>query len=260
MIKRHLKQAGFIAALFTCISMLNTAHAAVVSYTFLDGLSESHTLSYDDPTGAYTADLSAWATTGPGIDLDATIQAATAHEMTDGLGVCNNTEGDFATCLSGNKRPAIGNAGEYEWILVVLPEVSKIDSFTVYSDGNTKVDVTYFTGWINPVTESDLTGLTVADFSADRSLGGLGLTQYDVDNGQVRVPGPVDIDLATSPAFVGGGTGDVWGNAILIGASTSSGGVQVMLNSVTTTVPLPAGAWLFISAIGALAARRKLRA
>jgi len=245
-----------LGVLFACIIMQNSAQAMAVSYVFLDNLVQSETLEYKDTTDTYTAKVSAWATTGADIGFGPTIETAIAHEMTNGLGVCNNNEGGYDTCITKNNRPAIGNSGEYEWILVMLPEVSKIDSFTIFPDGDSKRHVTYFTGWLDPLAETDLTGLTVADFSADRSLGGLGLTQYNVDNGKDTTP--VTINLATTPAFIGGGTGDVWGNAILIGASIDQGGAQVVLNSISTTIPLPAGVWLFISAIGALAARRKL--
>jgi hypothetical protein len=252
---KGIKLANLAAVVLACIVMQSPAQATSVSFVFQTGQAEGETLVYKDVTNTYTSELSAWATTGPDLGFGATIETATAHEMTNGLGVCNQSEGTFATCLTKNNRPAIGNGGIYEWILVYLPSEMQLDTFTIFPDGNADRDVTFYTGLLG--SEPDLNGLTVADFSADTALGGLGLTQYNVNN--TKSIDLATIDIATT-LDINGGSGIVTGNVLLIGASITSGGDQIMLNGITTTVPLPASVWLFISAIGALVARRKLHA
>jgi hypothetical protein len=223
-----------------------SAHATNVSYTFLQGFSESTSFTYDADVFGYQAEVTFWADLGSGT-LE---EQALGHEWgTSGLGVCNSNEGDFATCISKKNRPAMDNGGEYEWILIQFDEVLRLDSFTVVPDGNQDRDITLFTGWLSDPLE--VANASYTDLVTARSPGGsgLGLTRYEFDASKGTSAATVDLQAIA-------GT-EVWGNSILIGASLTSGADRIFLKSVATRVPLPAGVWLFISAIGALAARRK---
>jgi hypothetical protein len=120
-------------------------------------------------------------------------------------------------------------------------------------------DVTYFTGWID--SAGDLAGTTYAELTAPETSGGLALRQFDVKNQKGSTASTVTLtDYSTDP------DPRVWGNAILIGASLDNGGKgkspkdTIVLNGMTTVVPVPAAVWLFVSALCTLLARRKIAA
>jgi hypothetical protein len=198
-----------------------------------------------DVSGAYTVSITSWSDNGF-VDLDSTLKQAEGVDLGDagvgtGLGVCDSTNGSTAQCLSNLNRRNIDNAGGYDWILIMLPEVMRIDTLTISPDGNRGRDVTYFTGWLDSAASID--GASYNELTAPVAAGGLNLTQYDVNYG--RGTADVDIDM-----YLNAGNGEVWGNAILIGASMINGGDRFAVSAMSTSVPIPASIVLFLSALG----------
>jgi hypothetical protein len=233
---------------YLAFAALAPANAATVSFTFLNGSSPSTSLNYMDSSNTYQATLTGWADT---LGTDTLNESAVMHEWSNsGLGVCSSGEGTINDCLTKKNRPPVDNGGDQEWILIYFSQVVNLTNFTIVPDGNEDRDVTFFTGWLS--NEYEVANKTYTQLVTDRSDGGLGLSEYNADYSKSTLAQTVDI------AAVAGG--EVWGNAILVGASRTSGGDRWMLEGLSTVVPLPAGVWLFASAIAALAGRRKLQA
>ena len=129
------------------------------------------------------------------------------------------------------------NAGDYDWLLILLPERMQLDSFVVDPDGNRKADVTYFTG----VIQGSVDGLSYAELSNLR-----GMTRFDVTNAKSNAQSTINF------ADENGGA-EVYANAILIGTSIENGGSRFSVNEMqVTAVPLPASMLMFFSGLGML--------
>jgi hypothetical protein len=76
------------------------------------------------------------------------------------------------------------------------------------------------------------------------------MTQYNVDFAKGTTGVTVDVTAQN-------GNTEVWGNAILIGGSLTSGADRFFLTGATTVVPVPAAVWLFASALAVLLGRRR---
>jgi hypothetical protein len=204
----------------------------------------------DQNGGTQTATVSTWADIGPDELETATLhQLATARNA--GLGSCNSLE---TQCLGKDNIRSISETNGKDWILVMFSEAVNLTDFTLAPDLGTKknpksqfIDATYFTGFLSG--SSDLLDASYADLT-----GILGLTSYTAD-GFGKVDAPVTINANT----VAGG--EVWGNAILIGGNTdaASGAERILLQGITTVVPVPPAIWLFLSALGALGLGRKAK-
>ena len=246
---RNILGAGILLALSVGIS--TPAYASTVSYTFTGGVEtnpgvDGNTFTYD--ISGNSVELSAWS------DLGLTSLAqATLHEQSLGLGICSSAEGSLNQCLGQNNRRGLDNAGEHEWILITFSEVVQLDSFIIAPEGNAGRDVTYYTGWL--ADSSELSGATYTDLITDRASGGLELMEYNLLSGKSTTAVTIDITA------VNGGT-EVWGNTLLIGASTLNGGDNFLLQGVTSTtaVPVPAAIWLLVSGLMSLGWFRKRQA
>jgi hypothetical protein len=194
--------------------------------------------------GSQLATVTAWAEVGAG-----TLEKALGHQLTDdlgqGLGVCNSLE---TNCLAKENVRGITESNGKDWILIMFSSTVNLSDFTVAPDTGSKDkaqfrDVTYYTGSLT--SSDDLLGKTYAELT-----GTLGLTENTVINGKSMANATVDINLEAG--------GEVWGNAILIGGTVGGAADRILLNGMTTVVPIPAAVWLFISGLGVLAGMRKV--
>ena len=161
--------------------------------------------------------------------------------------MCNQSETPLADCINKDNARSVDNAGGNDWLLLLFDTSVNLTDFTVSPDVGSKNkaqgrDVTYFTGTLSSASEID--GKTYDDL-----VNTLGLDRTDVNNGKSTVSALIDINAQA-------GT-EVWGNAILIGASAANGGDRIMLSSMTTTVPVPPAVWLFASALAFLGRCRR---
>jgi len=231
------------------------AQAAPVTYTFdftSGGTSDAsgHSWTYSDSTLTQNVQVTAWSDTDNG-----SLEVSIGHQMSDGLGVCNPSEGNLNRCINRENTRAIDNAGGNDWVLLLFSETMELSEFAVAPDvGNRNRprgrDVTYFAGWIN--SSDDVLGLNYDELVDPLASGGLNLRRFSINNGRDTTVASVDLSAAA-------GGEEVWGNAILIGPSLENGGDRFLLNSMTTVVPIPAAFWMFISALMVVVTRRSTR-
>ncbi|MGI9307833.1 MAG: hypothetical protein ACR2P6_01145 [Gammaproteobacteria bacterium] len=196
----------------------------------------------DPDLGPYTVSITSWSDEGF-VDLDSTLNAASGVELGNGLGVCNDSEGSSVAQCSGQAgRRNIDNRNGHDWVLIMLPEVMRIDTLTITPEGNRERDVTYFTGWLD-TDEQNLAGVSYNDLTGAIAGGGLNMTRYDAYYSRSTQPQIIDL-------YANAGNTEVWGNAVLLGASMLDDGERFRITSMSTSVPVPASAWLFLSALG----------
>ena len=241
-----------LVALFAAGSL----NAAPISYDFTAGGADSNpgvsgnTVSFLDSTLSHTVELTSWYAPANG-SLTTATGFVTGAPNVEGFGVCNSTEGTFAACTAnGGNSPIRGldNAGGQDWVLLLFAEPVNLSTFTIFPDiGNNSRDqdrdVTYFTGSISAASD-----LQSQDY--DYLTGTLGMTQWNVDSTRGQTAVTIDITAQN-------GNTEVWGNAILIGASLTSGADRFFLTGMTAVVPVPPAIWLFGSALAVLLGRRR---
>jgi len=241
--------------------MLLTAgalNAAPVVYDFTTGGTNSNpgvsgnTVTFLDTTNTYSVSLTSWTDgVAPVGSLTQATGFVTGAPNVQGFGVCDSLEGTFAACTGGGgNAPVRGldNANGQNWVLLIFSQVVNLSSFAIFPDvGNVvksqDLDVTYFTGIISGAS-------AIANQNYAYLTGTLGMTQYNVDFAKGTTGVTVDVTAQN-------GNTEVWGNAILIGASLTSGADRFFLTGATTVVPVPAAVWLFASALAVLLGRRR---
>ena len=202
--------------------------------------------------GVAPLEVSGWSNQGS----DSVLVDAQANLRTDGMGSCNRNDdfvidlGFFVWTLNCEdiSSAAVENNEEQDWLLIYLPgeNANEWQSIDLLPFEGADVDVTYWVGNIS--SPSDLNGY---DYGAAGDFTSIGFgSRVDVDNVNVN-DNPVSIDLTLQPNI---------GNAILIGGNFDQADDGFLAVSVTALVPIPPAIWLFVSAIGALAARRKIAA
>jgi hypothetical protein len=242
----------FLATLSVAFILLlgtSAGHAAPLAFDFTLGFSEAdagfgNTLEFSDTTDAHTVLVTSWSDAG-GTQLN----TANGQQLAaGGLGVCNTVEG--LGCETAWMDRSIDNSGGRDWMLLIFDQTMDISSFVITPDLNPArpnqkqdVDVSIFVGTLSEA-DADLAGRTYADLSSV-----LNLSEYANIGGNTRDPVTVDVT-----ALAGGA---VWGNAILIGALRTETDDLFTLTGISTVVPVPPAIWLFMSALGALFARRQ---
>jgi hypothetical protein len=255
----NLSSGSFLAAKLGLAALLaaGSINAAPVSYDFTTGGVNSNpgvsgnTVSFLDSTLSHTVELTSWFAPVNG-SLTTATGFVTGAPNVQGFGVCDSTEGTFATCTAGGGNApvrGVDNANGQNWVLLLFSQPVNLSTFSIFPDvGNTPrdqdLDVTYFTG--NLSAASDLQSRNYAYLT-----GTLGMTQRNVDFARGQTGVTVDITAQN-------GNAEVWGNAILIGASLTSGSDRFFLSGMTAVVPVPPAIWLFGSALAVLLGRRRL--
>ena len=162
-----------------------------------------------------------------------------------GLGVCNRGERSITRCITRGLDHQVDNVRQRDLVLFVFDSPQAMQSLTIDPYGVWDRDVSF---WVGSVSSGvSLSGL---NFGTLASLG-FG-TRVDSLNG------PGDAPLTV-------GLGGLVGNALLVGAGYPSDGAadRFKIRSLVTSapmavVPLPAAAWLFLSALGSIAGLRRL--
>jgi hypothetical protein len=181
---------------------------------------------------------SAWADSGTG-----SFESAFIGRYTSGLGVCNRFEGALSTCAANGIEHQVDNVSQHDFVLFRFDSVLTLKSLVVDPVGVWDRDVSFWVGTVDPLL--NLAGVPLAN------LAGLGFGgRIDVFNGPGESALPVSL-------------GGLVGNAILVSALSPPDGsadrfkIRSLTAGPATVVPVPAAAWLFVSAGGVLAAFRR---
>ena len=166
------------------------------------------------------------------------------RRFSTGLGACNRDEGTISACMAGSLDHQVDNISQQDIVLFLFDSVQTMQSLTIDPWGTWDRDVSFWVGTVSP--SLTLTGATFG------SLASLGFSpQVDSLNG----PGEGALTI---------GLGGRVGNALLVSALNPADGsadrfkIRSLVTSTTATiVPVPAAAWLFVSALGAVAGLRR---
>jgi hypothetical protein len=175
--------------------------------------------------GIETLQVSAWANTA--VAPANGFETAYIRDFSTGLGVCNREEGNISSCINGGgANHQVDNVGQQD------------------PNGTWDRDVSF---WVGNVSA----GMTLAG-STFTNLGALGFGSQ-VDSLNTASNAALTISL-----------GGYMGNALLVGGLFPADGSpdRFKIRSLVTTtgisvVPVPAGAWLLVSALGVLATIRR---
>jgi hypothetical protein len=193
--------------------------------------------------GPETLRANAWANTAAA--PAGGFEAAYIKPFSAGLGVCNRDEGNLSSCINGGGiNHQVDNVGQHDLILFLFDSPQVMQSMTIDPSGTWDRDLSFWVGTITAGTA--LGGSTFADLGA-LGFGSQVNSLNDAGNGALA------IDL-------GGHTG----NALLVSGLFPADGSpdRFKIRSLTTAsaisvVPIPAGAWLLVSAVGLLAGIRR---
>jgi hypothetical protein len=181
---------------------------------------------------------SAWSDTGTG-----SLETAFLGRHSSGLGVCNRLEGTVSACVADGVDHQVDNVSQQDYVLFRFEGPVALQSLVVDPTGSWDRDVSFWVGTVDPLV--NLTGVPLAN------LAGLGFGgRIDVFNSPGESALPVSL-------------GGLIGNAILVSALSPPDGsadrfkIRSLTAGPATVVPVPAAAWLFVSAGGLLAACRR---
>jgi hypothetical protein len=182
----------------------------------------------------------AWADTAAGGQFE----TAQIGRYSTGLGVCNRGEGSITRCISQGLDHQVDNVRQRDLVLFLFESPQAMESLTIDPYGVWDRDVSF---WVGSVSSGvSLSGL---DFGTLASLG------FGARVDSLNSPGDAPLTVA-----LGGRVG----NALLVGARYPADGtadrfkIRALVTSAPmTVVPLPAAAWLFLSALGSIAVLRR---
>lgn len=199
--------------------------------TFYEGTEKLRTLAWsntaDTPVGGF--------------------EPAYIRRFSTGLGVCNPEEGVISTCISGSVDHQVDNVSQQDVVLFLFESPQAMQSLTIDPWGTWDRDVSFWVGNVAPgisLTGETLDTLASLGFSSQvNSLNGAGESALTIS------------------------LGGLVGNALLVGALNPADGTpdrfkirSLVTLAPTTVVPVPAAAWLFLSALGSIAGVRRLAA
>lgn len=222
------------------------AAAGDTTWTFVSSGGGSHVQSWGSSYGnvrkftqaGEVVWTSAWSDTGTG-----SFETAFLGRHSSGLGVCNRLEGSISACVADGVDHQVDNVSQQDYVLFRFEGPVALQSLVVDPTGSWDRDVSFWVGTVDPLV--NLAGVPLAN------LAGLGFGgRIDVFN----TPGD-----AALPVSLGG----LIGNAILVSALSPPDGsadrfkIRSLTAGPATVVPVPAAAWLFVSAGGLLAACRR---
>lgn len=172
-------------------------------------------------------------------------ETAFIRRFSTGLGVCNREEGAINDCIAGGLDHQVDNVSQQDLVLFLFESPEAMQSLTIDPWGTWDRDISYWVGTVAPTIS--LAGST---FDTLAALGFAG--QMNSLNGAGEAPLTI-------------GLGGLVGNALLVGALNPADGtpdrfkIRTLVTSVPMTViPVPAAAWLFLSALGSIASLRRI--
>lgn len=235
----------FSAVLATYLLALGSPAAIASTWTFGSGGNYYYTSgsSYGNKVtftqGTEKLQAFAWSNTSE--TPAGSFESAYIRRFSTGLGVCNRDEGAISDCISGSLDHQVDNVSLQDVVLFVFDSPQVLQSLTIDPWGTWDRDLSFWVGTVTPGVT--LTGATFA------TLGSLGFSsQMD----SLNSPGDAALTI---------GLGGLVGNALLVGALNPADGTPdrfKIRSLVTTVVPVPAAAWLFLSGLGSIAALRRL--
>lgn len=210
------------------------------SYYTTSGSSYGNKVTFYEGTGK--VQTSAWSNTAE-TPLGG-FETAYIRRFSTGLGVCSRDEGTITNCINGSLDHQVDNVGQQDVVLFLFDSAQAMQSLTIDPWGTWDRDVSFWVGTVSPT-------VTLAGTTFD-TLAALGFSS-PVNS----LNGPGDAALTID-------LGGLVGNALLVGALNPSDGSpdrfkirSLVTSAPTTVVPLPAAAWLFLSALGSVAGLRR---
>ena len=170
-------------------------------------------------------------------------ESAFLAQFSTGLGVCNREENTLSHCISGTIDHQVDNVSQHDLVLFVFDSPQALQSITIDPYGVWDRDVSFWVGTVSPTL--NLAG------SMFGSLAALGFgTRVDLLNSAGE--DPLTLSL-----------GGLQGNALLVGGlypsdlSADRFKIRSLVTTAPSVVPVPAAAWLLLSALGSLVGLRR---
>lgn len=210
------------------------------NYSTTSGTSYGNRMTFYQ--GAQSVRVSAWSDTGN--TPQHLFESASVMRFSTGLGVCNRDEGSIRKCVNGALDHQVDNVGQHDLVLFLFDSPQAMQSVTIDPYGVWDRDVSF---WVGTVASS--INLSGANFG---TLGALG---FGEQVNSLNSPGEAPLSVSLRGMI---------GNALLVGGLYPFDGSadRFKIRSLNTipapVVPVPAAAWLFLSALGSLAGLRRL--
>lgn len=187
--------------------------------------------------------VTAWSDTASG--MPANFETAQLGRYSTGLGVCNRAEGTITRCISQGLDHQVDNVTQRDLVLFVFESPQAMQSLTVDPYGVWDRDVSFWVGTVS-------SGLSLSSLN----FGTLAALGFGAPVNSLNSAGDAPLTI---------GLGGLVGNALLVGSLSPSDStadrfkIRALVTTTTTTVvPVPAAAWLFLSALGSIAGIRRL--
>ncbi len=171
-------------------------------------------------------------------------ESAFLGQFSTGLGVCNRDEHIISRCISSSIDHQVDNVSDHDLLLFVFDAPQVLQSITIDPFGVWDRDVTFWVGTVSPTI--NLAGATFG------TLAGFGFgNQVDLLNSAGE--GPLTLSL-----------GGLQGNALLVGGlypadfSADRFKIRSIVSTAPSVIPVPAAAWLLLSALGSLVGLRRV--
>lgn len=242
---------SFRAWLLAIVAVLSCQPAAASTWTF--GSSGSYYVTsgstYGNKVTSYEGaeKLQTFAWSNTAATPVGGFETAYIRRFSTGLGVCNRYEGAIADCIGGSVDHQVDNISQQDVVLFLFESPQAMESLTIDPWGLWDRDVSFWVGTVAPSIT-----LTGATFDTLASLG------FSAQMNSLNTPGEPALTLSL---------GGLVGNALLVGALNPADGtpdrfkIRKLVTTMpsSTVVPVPAAAWLFLSALGSIAGLRRLR-
>jgi hypothetical protein len=164
-------------------------------------------------------------------------ETAYIRRFSTGLGVCNRDEGAIIDCMAGSVDHQVDNVSQQDVVLFLFESPQAMQSLIIDPWGTWDRDISFWVGTVSPTVT-----LTGATFDTLASLG------FSAQVNSFNSSGEAALTI---------GLGGLVGNALLVGALNPADGTadrfkirQLVTSVPMAVVPLPAAAWLFLSALG----------
>ncbi len=204
------------------------------------GSSYGNSLTFKQGTGKLR--VTAWSDTA---DSPAGgFEAAFLGQFSTGLGVCNRDEQTVRRCISSSIDHQVDNVSQHDLVLFVFDSPQALQSITIDPYGVWDRDVSFWVGTVSPAIS--LAGSTFGTLAA------LGFgNRVDLLNSAGE--DPLTLSL-----------GGLQGNALLVGGlypadfSADRSKIRSLVSTAPSVIPVPAAAWLLLSALGSLVGLRRV--